>query len=74
MTITANSDRRDNQNDNHSEGDGESMVSLHRHAVLFGTDQSDSSQKRLAVNAEVDSQMLSLVAGHGITPDLGPNL
>ena len=64
----------DNQNDNHSEGDGESMVSLHCHAVLFGTDQSDSSQKRLAVNAEVDSQMLSLVAGNRITSDLGPNL
>ena len=49
MTITANSDGRDNQNDNHSEGDGESMVSLHRHAVLSETDQSDGSQKRLAV-------------------------
>ena len=70
----ANSDGRDNQNDNHSEGDGESMVSLHRHAVLSGTDQSHSSQKRLAVNAEVDSQTLSLVAGHRITSDLGPNL
>ena len=74
MTITANSDGWDNQNDNHSEGDGESMVSLYHHAVRSGTDQSDSSQKRLAVNAEADSQMLSLVAGHRITSDLGPNL
>ena len=51
-----------------------SLWFLDRHAVRSGTDQSDSSQKRLAVNAEVDSQMLSLVAGHYITSDLGPNL
>ena len=68
MTITANSDGQDNQNDNHSEGDGESMVFLYRHAVQAGTDQSE----RLAVNGEVDSQMLSLVAGHRITSRSGP--